>query len=129
MKTTIQNALVLRLNLKNFTNLTTKFGYGANKLNVRLNNALKEFDELIEDKRVELASVDEKGNLISTDKGYSFTKENAKKLADFIREESQKEIEIEPYIVEDYSVIAESLELLELFNGWLINVDIQSLLK
>lgn len=75
-----------------------KFNYAKEKLAKQAQKKIAEFNESIEDKRIELCSVDEKGNILSDEKGnYHFTKENLISLNKFVRDLNNQEFEIEPY--------------------------------
>jgi len=78
-----------------FANAKTKFGYACLKNKKIIEDATASFDSELDEKRTELASVDEKGNLIISATGaYSYSKENEKAFKKFISEHNKKQLTI-----------------------------------
>lgn len=79
----------------------TKLHYALTKMLMKTETAFQRFQEEQQDIRTELAMTDDKKALIIDDKNnYSYTKEDAKKMNDKLRELGKREIEIENYTVE-----------------------------
>lgn len=97
-----------------------KFEYAAQKLAKKIQKAQEDLFEETEDKRVELASTDEKGNLLKDEKGnFVFTPENLIKLNKFSRGQFKKPIDLEVYYSAE--VPSEMTELhREILTGFLI---------
>lgn len=75
-----------------------KFEYATEKLEKKIQAVQLGILEDIEDKKIELASTDEKGNLLKDEKGQTvYSPENLIKLNKFSREQFKKEIELEVY--------------------------------
>jgi hypothetical protein len=75
-----------------------KFEYATQKLAKKIQKAQEELFEETEDKRVELASTDEKGNILKDERGnFVFSPENLIKLNKFSREKFKKPIDLEVY--------------------------------
>lgn len=100
----------------------TKFTYALEKMISRTNEYEKKYQSFLEDARVDLASEDDKKNLIVNEKGqFSFTRENHKKLNEKIREKQKEQVEIEPYFVDPKHIPEDlNLSLREMFIGFVI---------
>ena len=94
-----------------------KFQFALKKLSNQIKKSVKVYNDLMEEKRIDYCSVDEKGNVIKDEKGgYVFTKENLKALT----KEAQllAVIEFEPFFC--YEQIEYTEEQIELFKGIII---------
>lgn len=100
----------------------TKFTYALEKMISRTNEYEKKYQSFLEDARVDLASEDDKKNLIVNEKGqFSFTRENHKLLNQKIREKQKELVEIEPYFVDPKHIPEDlNVSLKEMFIGFVI---------
>lgn len=113
---------------KLYVNNKSKFGYACLRGCEKIESILKKFDNELKDKQNELASVDEKGNLIISNDNLSYSKEANKKLSDFLEEQNKKEVSgFEPYFATDISSVKDNMALLSKLNGIIVNVDIEKL--
>lgn len=131
MKTTIGKLIEVRTYCELYSGMKlTKFVYACKKNLDKLNEALKEHDVLMADKRIELCVLGENKEVLQDEKGgYRFTPENLKKLNEFYRNELSKEIQYEGYIATDFSDIKEDINALEALNGFVIDVNIEELIS
>lgn len=129
MKPTVGKLRTARRIAEVFKTRKSKFGYACSKAVTNINTVLKKDDEELEDKRHELASVDDKGNIILTDKGFQYTKENYKKLIDFIKQQELKEVEYTPYIATSFKEVENDISILEALDGIVVNFDIDTFYK
>lgn len=63
----------------------------------KLKSIVEDTNDLIEEQRLSLVSVDEKGNTIVENGGYKFTPDNLKELNKKIKEINNEKVEFEPY--------------------------------
>jgi|GEM_PF-4414114 len=63
----------------------------------KLKLIVEDTNDLIEEQRLSLVSVDEKGNTIVENGGYKFTPDNLKELNKKIKEINNEKVEFEPY--------------------------------
>jgi hypothetical protein len=86
----------------------------------RLKDGLTEYDEICGDERIDHASVDDKGNLILSDKGqYSYKPEKLKALNKKIKEIGLREAKtFEPYFATEVPELDE--DFTEAFKGFVI---------
>jgi hypothetical protein len=63
----------------------------------KLKSIVEDTNDLIEEQRLSLVSVDEKGNTIVENGGYKFTPDNLKELNKKIKEINNETVEFEPY--------------------------------
>jgi len=126
-----------------------KFSYALKKVSKKVTSALSPiidaYNESISDKSIELASVDEKGNLLyltetitepngtkkeTPTQNLKFTPAKLNELNTFKRKEYaelfKKEVEIEPYIVSDENIPELTEEQIEAFEGYVIPVGYQN---
>ena len=62
----------------------------------KVNEALEEYNDAVEDARIENCSVDEKGNIQKdSDGGYVFSREGLKKITEIGREILKKEVDVD----------------------------------
>lgn len=80
----------------------TKLHYALERMLRSTETHHQAFADLEQEARIDLASVDKDGNLL-TDKetGYSYTKINAKELTKKVREISLTKVKVEPYIAKE----------------------------
>ena len=105
----------------------TKFSYACERIIARIKSAIKKDEEIYQEKvidaRVDLASVDDKGNLLLEGGNYKFTKDNMKTLNANLRkladELNSTEYEIESFIATDIPEL--TFEQMDLFKGILIS--------
>lgn len=96
---------------------TENFQYALKRIKNQHKKYFKKYLDNLEDLRIDLCSVDEKGNVLKDDKGsYVFSKENLKTLT--IKARQLQEFEIEPYFATDFPELTEDQK--ELFAGILI---------
>ena len=112
IKVTNEQMLTFRANAQGYVRIHSKekmnkFAYALTKMISRTNADETRYNEEVNDLRVDHASLDEKGNLISkeingqqgqTYTKYEFTPAKLKELNKKVKELGKKEIEIEPYI-------------------------------
>jgi hypothetical protein len=90
------------------------------KIGERIQKHLDEFNEKKEELRLDNASVDKDGNLITNEKGeYSFNKEGVKKLNQQIKDLLLTSIDFTPIPV----INPEGLEAYSFLNGWISGVE------
>lgn len=95
---------------------TENFQYALKRIKNQVKKYVKKYSDDLEDLRIDLCSVDEKGNVLKDEKGYVFSKENLKTLT--IKARQLQEFEIEPYFATDFPELTEDQK--ELFAGILI---------
>lgn len=121
---TISDVILFRVNAIQYNdyckrkNESTKFNYALGKMISRTNEIVKRYEEQLEDKRIDLASVDERGNLIKQNNDFLFTPAKQKELLSWIREKYKEEVQLEPYICEAPHDLPESL--IEIFKGFVL---------
>ncbi len=94
-----------------------KFQYALKMIKNQFKKYVKKYGDDLEDARIDLCSVDEKGNVLKDDKGgYVFSKENMRALT--IKARALQEFEIEPCFASDLTGITDDQK--ELFKGILI---------
>lgn len=122
MTTTLQRLFTFRVYAFKYLTVhseKTKFAYALNRMTSRTETIAKEYNEWREDKLVELASVDEKGNLIKNDKGeYSFTPANTTAFAKAHREKVMEKVEVKEYMATEIPDLEFNEE--EAFAGFVI---------
>jgi len=108
----------------------SKFSYGCKRVADKLTPILKnEFDEVVNEKRINLAITGEKGEILVDEKNNArLTPEKLIELNRFSKELQKKELEVELYQITDIEPIKEDLNTLEMFNGIIIDVDIEAML-
>lgn len=103
----------------NVGNQETKVQKKLVKIHSKLKEAYDVYADLLADLKLDNASVDDKGNVIMSEKGeYSFSKEGMKKLNSDIKQLLDKEFEFKTIEV----VNPEGLEIHTYLNGWLNGV-------
>lgn len=103
----------------NVGNQETKVQKKLVKIHSKLKEAYDVYADLLADLKLDNASVDDKGNVIMSEKGeYSFSKEGMKKLNADIKQLLDKEFEFKTIEV----VNPEGLEIHTYLNGWLNGV-------
>jgi hypothetical protein len=77
-----------------------KLTYALSRMIKQLKPIIEEFNEELEDVRIELASTDKNGNLIinKDTNNYVFTPDNTKKVKEKIKELREKTVKVKPYI-------------------------------
>jgi len=111
IKVSYEKLLTFRRNAQMYVQIhmkekMNKFAYALTKMISRTNELEAKYHDKLHDLRVDKASLDEKGNLISreTQQGnntitkYEFTPKALKELNKDIRDIGKSEVEIEPYI-------------------------------
>lgn len=93
---TYRDLLILVENIKlNIGNQETKGQKKLFKIYEKLKSSIDEFQAKVEEARLDHAAVDDKGNLILTDKGeYNFNKEGLKKLKAELKKIEDSEFEL-----------------------------------
>lgn len=122
----IQDFMEQRSSFEKTNSEETKLHYALKRVGERIVSALKPINKRISlksaDINIDFASEDEKGNLLTKDGQYSYTKENTKKrnqaISDLQDEIDSTEIVIEPYIVETYPTLTDSQQ--KAFSGIVI---------
>jgi hypothetical protein len=98
----------------------TKVSQKLVKIAKKLEKYVNDYNELVEEIRIDNASTDEKGVILKEEKGgYKFGKDGLKKLLTKIKELGEKEFIYEPINV----VNPEGLEEFTFLNGWLTGVE------
>jgi transcriptional regulator of heat shock response len=98
------------------TKVSQKLGKVAKKLEKYVN----EYNEQIEEIRIDNASTDDKGVILKEEKGgYKFSKDGLKKVMKQLKELGEKEFKYEPINV----VNPAGLEEFTFLNGWLTGVE------
>lgn len=111
---------VANLIAANMGDQSTKTQKKLFKIYEKLKPSIDKYQEGIEEIRLDNASVDDKGNLITDEKsGYKFTKDAAKKINQKLKELNEKEIEFKPIEV----LNPEGLEIHVYLKGWLTGVE------
>lgn len=96
-----------------------KLKYCLKKLSDKIKSINLLRQEEIEDIKIDLCSIDEKGNIIREENGnFKYTKDNLKFLNKQIKEISSRDYEFEPYYFKDTSILTD--EQKELFKGIII---------
>jgi hypothetical protein len=99
---------------------TTKGQKKLVKIGEKIQNYLDDFNEKKEELRLDAASVDESGNLITNEKGeYSFNKEGVKQLNSQMKDLLSAYIEFAPIPV----INPEGLEDYLFLNGWVSGIE------
>jgi uncharacterized membrane-anchored protein YhcB (DUF1043 family) len=114
--------LIITANLlaANMGDQTTKTQKKLKKIYDKIKPLIDSYQEQIEGIRLDNASVDDKGNLITDEKsGYKFTKDAAKKVNQQLKELNEKEIEFKPIEV----LNPDGLEIHVYLQGWLTGVE------
>ena len=103
MKTTLNDVMVFRANAERYIQgkERSKFTYAIEKMLSRTSKIAREVSDIIEDLRVDHASVDDKGNLLVVNGEYVFTPAKKKEMEKKYRESLAKEVEVEPYDASD----------------------------
>lgn len=113
--TNTANAIIKSDELK--TKPFEKLKYALKKVTKSLKPIIEDYQDDLEDLRIDYCSVDADGNIINDEKGnYKFSKENTKKLKKAGKELFEKEVEIKPHFVEIPKDVPE--ELVEVFSGF-----------
>jgi hypothetical protein len=98
---------------------TTKGQKKLIKIGEKIQKYLDDFNEKKEELRLDAASVDEMGNLITNEKGdYSFNKEGVKQLNAQLKDLLLKSIDFTPIPV----INSEGLESYSFLNGWISGI-------
>ncbi len=85
-------------------NVDTKLGYALRKVRKHIQKEFDKHDQLVEDLRVAHASIVEKHNLLKDgNNGFSFTREAQKIVNEGYRVLLEREVEIEPHFVTDFT--------------------------
>lgn len=113
-------------NLNNETRLQqvkgedTKVSQKLGKIAKKLEKYVNEYNEQVEEIRIDNASTDDKGVILKEDKGgYKFGKDGLKKVMKQIKELNEKEFTYEPINV----VNPAGLEEFNFLNGWVNGVE------
>lgn len=98
-----------------------KLSYAIKKVTGRLKDIVADYNELVDDVKIDCASVDEKGNMIVNGDSYVFTPAKRKEFNKAVRVIGQKEVTetFEPYYATE---VPEDLDedFIELFKGFVI---------
>jgi hypothetical protein len=98
----------------------TKVSQKLSKIAKKLEKYLNDYNEQVEEIRIDNASTDDKGVILKEEKGgYKFGKDGLKKLLSQIKELGEKEFIYEPINV----VNPAGLEEFTFLNGWLTGVE------
>jgi hypothetical protein len=98
----------------------TKVSQKLTKIAKKLEKYLNDYNEKVEEIRIDNASTDEKGVILKEEKGgYKFSKEGLKNLLTQIKELGEKEFDYESINV----VNPAGLEDFTFLNGWLTGVE------
>ncbi len=98
----------------------TKVSQKLNKIAKKLEKYVNNYNEEIEEIRIDNASTDDNGVILKEEKGgYKFGKDGLKKLLNQIKELNEKEFIYEPINV----VNPEGLEEFTFLNGWLTGIE------
>lgn len=119
-----KDLLIVMQNISlNLGNRTTKGQKKLYKIYEKLQPNLDAFQKLLEDVRLDHASVDAENNVIMNEKGeYKFKKDDLKKLKDALKELDEKEIEdFKPITV----VNPAELEVYYFLEGFVTGVDFE----
>ena len=82
-------------------NKFSKLTYAVDKVKDRIESVISDYNDFLEDIRVDLASSDSEGNILMNEdnSSYRYTKENIKKLNKQVRDKNRSLVTIEPYYV------------------------------
>jgi hypothetical protein len=98
----------------------TKVSQKLGKIAKKLEKYVIEYNEQVEEIRIDNASTDDKGVILKEEKGgYKFSKEGLKKVMKQVKELTEKEFKYEPINV----VNPAGLEDFTFLNGWLTGVE------
>jgi len=97
----------------------TKVSQKLAKIAKKLEKYVIEYNEQVEEIRIDNASTDDKGVLLKDDKGYKFAKEGLKKVMKQIKDLNEKEFKYEPINV----VNPAGLEEFTFLKDWLTGVE------
>jgi chromosome segregation ATPase len=97
----------------------TKVSQKLGKIAKKLEKYVIEYNEQVEEIRIDNASTDDKGVLLKDDKGYKFAKEGLKKVMKQIKDLNEKEFKYEPINV----VNPAGLEEFTFLKDWLTGVE------
>lgn len=97
----------------------TKISQKLAKIGKKLEKYVIEYNEQVEEIRIDNASTDDKGVLLKDDKGYKFAKEGLKKVMKQIKDLNEKEFKYEPINV----VNPAGLEEFTFLKDWLTGVE------
>jgi activator of 2-hydroxyglutaryl-CoA dehydratase len=111
----------LNFQIKNHQVLSedTKVSQKLGKIAKKLEKYVIEYNEQVEEIRIDNASTDDKGVLLKDDKGYKFSKEGLKKVMKQIKDLNEKEFKYEPINV----VNPAGLEEFTFLKDWLTGVE------
>lgn len=100
-----------------------KFQYACEKVKRKeITPIFEKFSELMEDKRIELASVDDKGNILREGTAYKFTPDNERKLNEYARNLNKQKHEIKGHYVEPKNIpVGLTVTLIEMLSGFVID--------
>lgn len=97
----------------------TKVSQKLGKIGKKLQKYVDEYNDQVEEIRIDNASTDDKGVLLKEEKGYKFSKDGLKKVMKQIKELNEKE-----FIYEKINVVNPSgLEEFTFLQDWLIGVE------
>ena len=98
----------------------TKASQKLTKIAKKIEKYLNDYNEKVEEIRIDNASTDDKGVILKEEKGgYKFGKDGLKTLLNQIKELGEKEFNYEPINV----VNPEGLEEFTFLNGWLTGIE------
>jgi hypothetical protein len=137
MKQKIKDVALVRSLCQQWANVAlTKWSWACQRNAKILDDLLRDYDKKVADERLELALTGGKGEVMyDGDRRdfYKMTKENTKKLRDFIRKHDEDEIEIPDdtmYVAKDFSEVKDNIPMLELFVKFgIINGDVEKLIE
>jgi transcriptional regulator of heat shock response len=100
----------------------TKISQKLGKIGKKLQKYVDEYNDQVEEIRIDNASTDDKGVLLKEEKGYKFSKEGLKKVMKQVKELNEKE-----FIYEKINVVNPSgLEEFTFLQDWLTGVEFKT---
>lgn len=109
----------------------TKTSYGCKRVVDQLLPLIKkEYDTPVYEKRISLAVVGEKGEILVDEKGNpKLTPTGLIELDRYSKELMKKELQVELYQIQDITAIHGNIFAMDMLNGFVIDVDIESMIK
>jgi len=126
---TVEKLRIVKANAQIWKNHKSPFGYACLKGEVLLEKALKEYTDTFSDKQHELALLNDDKSYKLTDKGVmTYTKQNQDILDKIWKKQNEELVDYDtPYFATSIERVENELALLDVLNGIIVNVDIETL--
>lgn len=129
-KITIREALELRAFTEAFKGHKSVFGFACLQFWKQICLDLQNYEMQLHYKKIELALKGEKGEVLENERGGFLADEKGKiALQEWQNAKVKELIEVTCYIVDDFLLIRDNLEAIDLVNGILIDVNINDLIN